>query len=127
MSGKYQLKANIEFSAAHALRDYPGDCARIHGHNWKIEAEIEASALDALGIGVDFKEIKKALNEIVAPYDHQYINEIPPFDKLNPTAENIAAWIYQTLAPQINTERVKMKAITLWETNRASVRYTEND
>lgn len=127
MSGKYQLKVNIEFSAAHALRGYPGDCARIHGHNWKIEAEMEAYSLDEIGLGVDFKDMKRALNEITAPYDHQYINEIPPFDKVNPTAENIAAWIYQQLVAQVNCDRVKLKAITLWETQRASVRYTEDD
>ena len=127
MSGVYLLKVMTELSAAHALRGYPGDCARIHGHNWKLEAEIKTRTLDEIGIGVDFKEVKKAMREIADIIEHQYINEIPPFDKINPTAENISAWFYQNLAPQINDQNRKLISVTLWETDRASVRYMEDD
>lgn len=127
MAGSYNLKVLIEFSAAHALRGYVGDCARLHGHNWKIEAEINTTHLNEIGIAVDFKEIRKSMKEIADTLDHQYLNEIPPFDTLNPTAENVAAWFYKQLAPMIYSATHKLRAITLWETERASVRYSEND
>jgi 6-pyruvoyltetrahydropterin/6-carboxytetrahydropterin synthase len=127
MSGSYILKVLIDFSAAHSLRGYVGDCARIHGHNWKIEAEIKTAGLNEIGIAVDFKEIRKAMEEIADILDHQYLNEIPPFDTINPTAENMAAWFYQQLAPIFTGRPQKLNAITLWETERASCRYSEND
>lgn len=127
MAGYYLLKVQIDFSAAHALRGYIGDCARLHGHNWKIEAEIKTSTLNEIGIAVDFKDVRRAMDEIADILDHRYINEIPPFDIINPTAENIAAWFYQQLAPQIKSPTDKLTAIRLWETDRASVRYSEDD
>lgn len=123
----YLLKVLIEFSAAHDLRGYIGDCARLHGHNWKIEAEIKTSGVNEIGIAVDFKEIKSLMKEISDKLDHRYLNEIPPFDIINPTAENLAAWFYQQLAPLINNNSRQLKAISLWETERASVRYSEDD
>lgn len=127
MSGSYLLKVLIDFSAAHALRGYVGDCARVHGHNWKIEAEIKTSGVNEIGIAVDFKEIRRAMENIAGRLDHQYLNEIPPFDKINPTAENLAAWFYQEmLSIFVNTSH-KLLAISLWETERASVRYSEDD
>jgi 6-pyruvoyltetrahydropterin/6-carboxytetrahydropterin synthase len=127
MAGTYLLRVLIDFSSAHALRGYVGDCARIHGHNWKVEAEIKTHGVNDIGIAVDFKDIRKVMEEIASGLDHQYINEIPPFDTINPTAENLAAWFYQQLAPVINNSTQKLNAICLWETERASVRYSEND
>lgn len=127
MAGSYLLKVLVEFCAAHALRGYVGDCARLHGHNWKIEAEIKTSGVNDIGIAIDFKDIKRALKEIADTLDHRYLNEIPPFDTINPTAENVAAWFYQQLKPQITGNTAKLIAISLWETERSSVRYSEDD
>jgi 6-pyruvoyltetrahydropterin/6-carboxytetrahydropterin synthase len=121
----YTLKVVSDFASAHTLRDYPGACARMHGHNWKVEAEVEASQLDEIGMGVDFKVIKRAVRELTEQLDHRYLNEIPPFDTLNPTAENIAAHLFRGLSAAMNDQRIRVKAITLWETERACVRYTE--
>jgi 6-pyruvoyltetrahydropterin/6-carboxytetrahydropterin synthase len=121
----YTLKVVSDFASAHTLRDYPGACARMHGHNWKVEAEVEASQLDEIGMGVDFKVIKRAMRELTEQLDHRYLNEIPPFDTLNPTAENIAAHLFRGLSAAMNDQRIRVKAITLWETERACVRYTE--
>ena len=123
---RYTLKIATDFAAAHTLRDYPGECSRMHGHNWKLEVEVEATALDSIGMGMDFKTIKHAAREVAGELDHQYLNEIPPFDTLNPTAENIAAYFYRTLSSRLNNGTLKVSAITLWETERASVRYTEH-
>ena len=123
---RYTLKIATDFAAAHTLRDYPGECSRMHGHNWKLEVEVQATTLDSIGMGMDFKTIKHAAREVAGELDHQYLNEIPPFDTLNPTAENIAAYFYQTLSNRLNSDTLKVSAITLWETERASVRYTEH-
>jgi 6-pyruvoyltetrahydropterin/6-carboxytetrahydropterin synthase len=126
MSAMYTLKIVTDFASAHTLRDYPGACARMHGHNWKVEAEVEAKGLDDVGMGVDFKVIRKATCELTETLDHRYLNEIEPFDRINPTAENIAAYLYKGLSDKLNNERIRVKAITLWETERACVRYQED-
>ena len=95
MAAKYRLKVLTEFASAHTLRDYPGACSRMHGHNWKVETEVEASALDEVGMAVDFKQMKAAAREVGERLDHRYLNELEPFDKINPTAENIAAYMYR--------------------------------
>lgn len=126
MSAKYTLKVISDFASAHTLRDYPGACSRMHGHNWKVETEVETTELDTVGMGIDFKTIRKATIELTDKLDHRYLNEIPPFDEINPTAENIAAFIFKGLSKTLNSDRIRVKAITLWETERACVRYTED-
>ncbi|HHI92276.1 MAG TPA: 6-carboxytetrahydropterin synthase QueD [Gammaproteobacteria bacterium] len=125
MPAKYTLKVISDFASAHTLRDYPGACSRMHGHNWKVEAEVEASQLDNVGMAIDFKAIRRQVRELTGVLDHRYLNEIKPFDKINPTAENIAAFIFSGLSAALNDKRIRVKAITLWETERACVRYEE--
>jgi len=125
MASSYQLKIVTDFASAHTLRDYPGACSRMHGHNWKVEVEVIASALDSVGMGIDFKEIKKCTKQVTAELDHRYINEIKPFDEINPTAENIAAYIFKGVSELINSDRIRVNSVTLWETERACVRYSE--
>lgn len=125
MAASYDLKIVTDFASAHTLREYPGACSRLHGHNWKVEVEVTASALDNVGMGIDFKAIKTATKKVTAELDHRYLNEIKPFDEINPTAENIAAYIYQGVSELLNNERVQVTAVTLWETERACVRYSE--
>ncbi len=126
MSAKYTLKVVSDFASAHTLRGYPGACSRMHGHNWKVETEIEASKLDETGMAIDFKKIRQETIKLTDKLDHRYINEIPPFDTINPTAENIAAYIFEGLSKTLNTDSVRIIAITLWETERACVRYTKD-
>lgn len=126
MPARYTLKIVTDFAAAHTLRDYPGDCSRMHGHNWKVEAEVVASQLNEVGIGMDFKQIRRTTKEICDALDHQYLNELEPFLTVNPTAENIAAYIFKALSQRLNGEHVSVSAVTIWETERACVTYTEN-
>ena len=123
MSFPYTLKIVTDFASAHTLRDYPGACSRMHGHNWKTEVEVKAAELDSIGMGIGFKKIKQATKQITDELDHQYLNELPPFERVNPTAENIAAYIFHQVSEIINSEFVQVKAVTLWETDRACVRY----
>jgi len=125
MAARYQLKVVTEFASAHTLRDYPGACSRMHGHNWKVETEAVASALDKTGMAVDFKLLKKAANEVGEQMDHYYLNDLAPFKQTNPTAENIAAYIYHEVSARINNTNIRVSAVTLWETERACVRYSE--
>ena len=108
MAARYTLKVVTDFASAHTLRDYPGACSRMHGHNWKVEVEVSASKLDDVGMAIDFKQIKRAARELGDVLDHRYLNEIPPFDTINPTAENIAAWLYKGIGDKINNILCKM-------------------
>lgn len=125
MTGRYKMKIVTDFAAAHLLRDYPGKCNRLHGHNWKVEVVVTATVLDRIGMGMDFHDIKVATNRLIGELDHRNLNDIAPFDEINPTAENIAAFIYKGLSNDINDERVRVSSVTLWETERACVMYTE--
>jgi len=126
MSASYTLKILADFASAHTLRDYPGDCSRMHGHNWKLEVEVTATALNEHGMGMDFKTIKTAARELAKTLDHRYLNDIPPSDTVNPTAENIAQYFYQNLSATLNIDTAKISSVTLWETDRACVRYSED-
>ena len=125
MAATYTLRVLTDFASAHTLRGYPGQCANLHGHNWKVEAEIEAEQLDDLGMAVDFKVVKNVAREVAGRLDHQYLNDVEPFDRINPTAENIARWFFREMAGQLDRPGLRMSALTLWETERACVRYSE--
>ena len=125
MSATYNLKILADFASAHTLRNYPGDCSRMHGHNWKVEVEVKATALNEHDMGMDFKTIKTATRELAKTLDHRYLNEIPPFDTINPTAENIAKYFYQNLSETLNNDIAQIYGVTLWETDLACVRYSE--
>lgn len=123
--GLYTLKVHAQFCSAHALRDYPGDCRHMRGHNWKVETEIQAKLLNDIGIAIDFKTVKAATRQLADSLDHRFLNDIEPFGRINPTAENLAAWFYRQLSQTLNNDDVRVNAVTLWETDNASVRYTE--
>lgn len=127
MAANYTLRVVTDFASAHTLREYPGACSRMHGHNWKVEAEVVATRLDDIGMGIDFRDIKQAAREIAGQLDHRYLNDLEPFRDINPTAENIAAWFFRQMAARLDSPNVRVHAITLWETERACVRYTEHD
>ena len=121
----FVLKIVTDFASAHSLRNYPGDCSRLHGHNWGVEVMVYSNKLDEKGIAIDFREIKKQTKVVAKRLDHQYLNEIKPFDALNPTAENIAKYFFDEVGSLINNQDVRVKEVTIWETPRASVTYSE--
>ncbi len=125
MAGRFRTKIVTEFAAAHLLRGYPGICSRLHGHNWKVDVVVVSSELDEIGMGMDFRDIKAATNALIGALDHRNLNDLPPFDKINPTAENISAYIFKGLSKELNNERVQMDSVTIWETERACVTYSE--
>lgn len=118
-----------EFAAAHVLRGYAGACDRVHGHNFKVEAEVVAEGLDRIGMGLDFHEIERLLHGALAPLDHRMLNELPAFAEKNPTAEAIAEHVFSrlsvALADRAGAGQVRLAAITVRENDRFSVRYSE--
>ena len=121
----FVLKIVTDFASAHSLRNYPGDCSRLHGHNWQVEVSVCSQVLDDNGIAIDFREIKKQTKLVIKRVDHQYLNEIEPFDVLNPTAENIAKYFFDEVGLLVNNENVKVKDVVIWETLRSAVTYSE--
>jgi len=121
----FEIRIVTDFSAAHSLRDYPGDCRKVHGHNWKVEVVVQAEELDPLGISMDFKTLRRETEELLDTLDHSYLNDNPPFHALNPTAENIARWIYETLSKRLNDPRVRVGRVNVWETERSRASYFE--
>lgn len=121
----YTLKVLTEFAAAHTLNGYAGACQRMHGHNWKVETIVTARQLNDTGLAIDFRDIKQAARKIGDYLDHQYLNELEPFKNINPTAEHIAAYFYKELSTALNTDKAQVSSVTLWETDRACVSYSE--
>jgi 6-pyruvoyltetrahydropterin/6-carboxytetrahydropterin synthase len=125
MPGVFEVYVETHFSAAHALRGYPGDCARLHGHNWIVRVFVRCRELDDTGIGIDFRVIKEHVQEVMRELDHCNINEIEPFREINPSSENIARHLHQELSRRINTEAVRVSKIQVSETPNAGAFYWE--
>jgi 6-pyruvoyltetrahydropterin/6-carboxytetrahydropterin synthase len=125
MAQKFVLKTLLDFASAHSLRGYPGDCAKLHGHNWKIEVQVAGEQLNEIGMVIDFKEIKRHAKEVINELDHSFLNDHPYFHDTNPTAENIALYLYKTIGQRIASDAVKMHSITVWENDRNCVTYSE--
>ncbi|MCA9652719.1 MAG: 6-carboxytetrahydropterin synthase QueD [Myxococcales bacterium] len=127
----YDLRVVTEFSSAHVLRGYAGACEQVHGHNFRVEVVVRAHELDALGMGLDFRELLRMTEEITGELDHRLLNDVPPFDEVNPTAENLAAHIYRRLGRTLDDSavagRVRVHAVTVHENDRISARYRELD
>jgi 6-pyruvoyltetrahydropterin/6-carboxytetrahydropterin synthase len=121
----YTLTTMVEFSSAHTLVGHSGPCKKMHGHNWKVEVEITGEKLDKIGMVVDFKEISKATNLVVDELDHEFLNNLEPFSEDNPTAENIARYIFTKLSEEFSNKNVKVNSIKLWETDKSAVSYKE--
>lgn len=125
MSGAYTLKVLTEIAASHIIEGHSGKCARLHGHNWNIEVEVQCIQLDELGMGMDFADLKTETKAVTEPLDHRHLNDMPGFADCNPTAENVAAYVYREVGKRVNRDGLKVTAVTIWETSRASVRYSE--
>ncbi|MBI5327236.1 MAG: 6-carboxytetrahydropterin synthase QueD [Deltaproteobacteria bacterium] len=129
----YKLTIISDFAAAHNLRGYEGECENLHGHNWKVEVTVESKGLNNIGLAVDYKILKKILKEILDNLDHKYLNDIMPFNKENPSSENIARYIYREfekmlLNPTVSTLQngvVNVASVKVWESDNAAATYYE--
>jgi 6-pyruvoyltetrahydropterin/6-carboxytetrahydropterin synthase len=120
----FQVSVEETFSAGHALRGYRGKCENVHGHNYRCQVSVQGDKLDEIGLLVDFVELKRIVHGVLDRMDHQWLNEFPPFDVLNPSAENMARYIYEEITAGIQTrDGVKLASVRLWETDTASAIY----
>ena len=122
----FELMVETNFSAAHQLRGYKGECEKLHGHNWKVHVHVVAERLNEIDIAIDFHEIKRLADEVVAPLDHVFLNEIFPFTEKNPSSENIAKWVYDSLKKKIDDDNARLSAVTVWESETSSATYFED-
>ena len=120
----YKISATATFASAHSLRGYEGACENLHGHNWVVRATLGTYELDKIGIAYDFKLLKKNLHEIIDRFDHQYLNEMPPFDKINATSENMAKFIFDSLSKKL-PKLVKVISVEVGESEKYTAIYEE--
>ncbi|HAM39634.1 MAG: 6-carboxytetrahydropterin synthase QueD [Elusimicrobia bacterium RIFOXYC2_FULL_34_12] len=121
----FEISIRESFSAAHNLRNYKGRCEHLHGHNYTVEATVCGKMLDKTGMLLDFSVLKDEVKKIISEFDHKYLNETKPFSKTNPTAENIAKYIYNRLKLQIANNRLQISEVIVWETERNFSKYYE--
>ena len=121
----YRVKVTDHFAAAHQLFGYEGKCEGLHGHNWKVEVNLEGENLDKIGLLIDFKALKKMLKDVIEELDHKMLNELEPFQENNPTSELIARYIYNKLKKDI-PGNVELASVSVWESETARATYFEN-
>jgi len=122
----YEVTIIKSFSAAHLLAQIGGKCEELHGHNFKVEVTLAAPNLNESGLLIDFRIVKKWLNEILDQMDHKHLNELPYFAGLNPSAENIAKYIYGQMKLKIKELQIRIARIKVWESENAVVTYIAN-
>ena len=121
----FEISVEETFSAGHALRGYKGKCENPHGHNYGVRVNVEGEKLDSIGLLFDFVHLKRILRELIGDVDHKFLNDQAPFDAINPSAENIAKFLYQEASKQIGQlpNAPRIKSITVWETDETSATY----
>lgn len=122
----FELDVEREFSSAHNLKGYNGNCSEKHGHNWGVQVFVHSNSLDEIGIAVDFKALKRELDAILLELDHKDLNTIPPFDTINPTSENIAKTIFDRLASKLNDSRIRVHKVRISENKSSGASYFED-
>jgi 6-pyruvoyltetrahydropterin/6-carboxytetrahydropterin synthase len=122
----YEIKIKTDFAAAHCLREVGGKCESLHGHNFTVEVAVESEALDELGMLIDFRILKTKTQAVLQALDHRYLNELPLFKGKNPSSENLASYIFEELARQIDQQGYWVSWVAVWEseTSRATYRRT---
>jgi len=124
----FEISKDFVFSAAHQIRFHGGKCERLHGHNWRVRVHAQASELNRIGMVIDFADLQKLVAEIGQRFDHQNVNEIPPFDQVNTTAELLAKFFYYEANTRLSASesgRVKVSKVEVWENEGSLATYRE--
>jgi 6-pyruvoyltetrahydropterin/6-carboxytetrahydropterin synthase len=119
----FEVSVEETFAAGHALRNYRGKCENVHGHNYRVQVTVEGEALNPTGLLLDFADMKKLIRAIVARLDHQFLNEIAPFDAINPSAENMARYFYDEISSGLSAPGPRIREVKIWETDITSATY----
>ncbi len=120
----YHISVEQDFDAAHFLRGYQGKCEAVHGHRFRVVVTVKSPAVNDIGIAYDFTELKGHLREILFRFDHTCLNDVPPFDKINPSSENIATTVYNELHPRLTGAPVSISGVEVWESPQSRVVYS---
>jgi 6-pyruvoyltetrahydropterin/6-carboxytetrahydropterin synthase len=124
MAGIWTVSTEIGFSASHCLDGYEGMCSRVHGHNWIVRVYYEFGSVGPTGLTADFLDLRAGLEQVVLPrFDHRHLNEVPPFYRVAPTSENLAAEIFRLCKEELVFEGGRLAEVELWETPADMVRY----
>ena len=119
----YEVTIKKTFSAAHILKEIGGKCEDLHGHNFIVEATVRGESLNEEDILIDFRDLKRWINEILEALDHKYLNEIEVFKGTNPSSERIAHYIHDRLADKMKSSHLNVARVTVWESENARVAY----
>ncbi len=119
----FEICADYSFSAGHALRGYKGKCENPHGHNYKVQVTIAGEKLDSTGLLMDFVELRGAIKSLAERLDHRFLNDLEPFDRINPSAENLAKYFCEGIESRIRAQGLRVQAVTVWETDSTSATY----
>jgi len=118
----FEVSVEETFAAGHALRNYHGKCENVHGHNYRVQITVEGEQLNATGLLVDFADLKRLIRAVVARLDHQFLNDLAPFDAINPSAENLARYFYDEVCGGL-APGPRIREVKLWETDITSATY----
>ncbi|MEW6352546.1 MAG: 6-carboxytetrahydropterin synthase QueD [Thermodesulfobacteriota bacterium] len=113
----YEIEIITTFSAAHRLREYKGKCERLHGHNYRVHVTVRADKPGPGGMVIDFGDLKAATNQVLETLDHSYLNDIAPFDVIEPSAENLAAHIFEAVTVRLGDSAGRPYSVTVWESD----------
>ena len=120
----FEVSVEQTFAAGHALRNYHGKCENVHGHNYRVQITVAGPTLDENGLLVDFIELKRLMGQVVDYFDHRFINDLPPFDVLNPSAENLAKYFHDQVSGSLALDQpVKISEVKIWETDTSLAVY----
>ena len=115
----YEIMIQETFSAAHRLRNYGGQCEELHGHNWRVDVVVTAGELDDTGLAIDFRVLRQKTREILSSLDHAFLNELEPFQEVNPSSENIARFIFQAMENGLAGRGVSVVRVNVWESDHS--------
>jgi 6-pyruvoyltetrahydropterin/6-carboxytetrahydropterin synthase len=121
----YELRIISQFAAAHQLSGFEGGCENLHGHNWKIEVTVTGMELGKNGLLIDFKLIKEATKRALDELDHKFLNELDAFRSLNPSSENIARHVFESISRSLKSQELRVSKVTAWESDSACASYLE--
>lgn len=119
----FEVSVEYAFAAGHALRGYKGKCENVHGHNYKVQVTVAGERLDSTGLLIDFVELRAVIKTLVERLDHRFLNDLPPFDQINPSAENLAKYLSDELEPTLRERSASLRKVTVWETDTTSATY----
>ena len=123
----FEVEIFLSFSAAHRLRDYNGKCERLHGHNYKVHVVCRAKDISKQGMVIDFIELKKATSEVLERLDHRFLNDVSPFDQIEPSAENLAKYLFDEIAANLEDKSNLLHNVSVWESDTSRATYIRDE